>query len=57
MRYYDYEMDLLIKECEEFLYCMEEHEVENNCGTEEQMLINAVSNVVLAYSLLRKRGI
>lgn len=57
MRYYDYEMDLLIKECEEFLYCMEEHEVDNYCSTEEQILINAVSNVVLAYSLLRKRGI
>ena len=52
MKFYNHDISLLIKECEEFIYYIDEEEINNDCNTEEQIFINAISNMILAYNLM-----
>ena len=54
MKFNDYDISLLVKECTEFLYYIDENEIDNDCYTEEQIFINAVSNMMLALNLMIK---
>ena len=54
MKFNNHDISLLIKECEEFLYYIDENEIDNDCYTEEQIFINAVSNMMLALNLMIK---
>ena len=56
MKVCDYDVNLLIKECEEFIGYTIEEEMDNDCSTEEQVLINSVSNVLLAFNLIEEKG-
>ena len=51
----DYDTSLLIKECEDFIYYTDEQEMDNDCSPEEQILLNAVANVLLAFNLIREK--
>ena len=55
MKVRDYDVSLLLKECVDFIYYTDEQEMDNDCSTEEQMLINSVANVLLAYQLIRNK--
>ena len=55
MKVRDYDVSLLIKECADFIYYTDEEEMDNDCSTEEQLLINAVSNVLLAFQLIEEK--
>ena len=55
MKVRDFDVSLLIKECADFIYYTDEQEMDNDCSTEEQMLINSVANVLLAYQLIRNK--
>lgn len=52
MNFHNYVINLLIRECEEFLCYVEENEIDNDCSIEEQIFINAISNMMLAYNLM-----
>lgn len=52
MKFYNHDISLLIKECEKLIYHIDEEEIDNDCSTEEQIFINAISNVMLAYNLM-----
>ena len=54
MKFHDYDISLLIKECEEFLYHIDKNEIDNDCSTQEQIFINAVSNMMLALNIMVK---
>ena len=54
MKVRDYDVSLLLKECADFIYYTDEQEMDNDCSTEEQILINSVVNVLLAYQLINK---
>lgn len=51
----NYDVSLLIKECADFIYYTDEQEMDNDCSTEEQMLINSVANVLLAFNLISNK--
>ena len=55
MKVRDYDVSLLIKECADFIYYTDEEEMDNDCSSEEQLLINAVSNVLLAFQLIEEK--
>lgn len=55
MKVRDYDVSLLMKECADFIYYTDEQEMDNDCSTEEQMLINSVANVLLAFNLIRNK--
>lgn len=55
MKIRDYDISLLLKECVDFIYYTDEQEMDNDCSTEEQMLINSVTNVLLAFNLIRNK--
>ena len=55
MKFRDYDMSLLIKECEDFIYYTDEEEMDNDCSSEEQLLLNSVANVLLALDVIRKK--
>lgn len=55
MKIRDYDVSLLLKECADFIYYTDEEEMDNDCSTEEQMLINSVANVLLAFNLIIKK--
>lgn len=55
MKIRDYDVSLLMKECADFIYYTDEEEMDNDCSTEEQMLINSVANVLLAFNLIRNK--
>lgn len=54
MKFHNHDISLLIKECEEFLYYIDEEEIDNDCNTEEQIFINAVANMMLALNIMYK---
>lgn len=56
MKVRDYDVSLLLKECADFIYYTDEQEMGNDCSTEEQILINSVANVLLAFNLIRNKG-
>lgn len=56
MKFRDYDMSLLIKECEDFIDYIDSKELDNNCCMEEQLLINAVSDVLLAFNIVNKKS-
>lgn len=49
---FNYDTSLLIRECEQFLCHIDENEIDNDCSVEEQIFINAISNMMLAYNLM-----
>lgn len=53
MKLRDYDLSLLIKECEDLIYYTDEQEIDNDCSPEEQLLINSVANVLLALNIIR----
>ena len=55
MKICDYDASLLIKECEDFIYCTDVKEMDNDCSPEEQLLINSVANVLLALNIIRDK--
>ena len=55
MKFRDYDMSLLLKECEDFIYYTDEEEMDNDCSPEEQLLLNSVANVLLALDVIRKK--
>lgn len=55
MKFYNYDISLLIKECEDFIYYIDEEEIDNDCNIEEQIFINAISNMMLAYNIMVNR--
>ena len=55
MKVRDFDVSLLIKECADFIYYTDEEEMDNDCSTEEQLLINSVANVLLAFNLIRNK--
>ncbi len=55
MKVRDYDVSLLLKECADFIYYTDEQEMDNDCSTEEQILINSVANVLLAFNLIRNK--
>lgn len=55
MKVRDYDVSLLLKECADFIYYADEQEMDNDCSTEEQMLINSVANVLLAFTIIRNK--
>ena len=55
MKFRDYDVSLLIKECEDFIYYTDEEEMDNDCSSEEQLLLNSVANVLLALDVIRKK--
>lgn len=55
MKIRDYDVSLLIKECADFIYYTDEEEMDNDCSPEEQLLINSVANVLLAFGLIEER--
>lgn len=55
MKIRDYDVSLLIKECEDFIYYTDEQEMDNDCSPEEQLLLNSVANVLLAFSLIEEK--
>ena len=55
MKVRDYDVSLLLAECVDFIYYTDEQEMDNDCSTEEQLLINAVSNVLLAFQLIEEK--
>lgn len=55
MKIRDYDVSLLIKECTDFIYYTDEEEMDNDCGPEEQLLINSVANVLLAFNLIEEK--
>ena len=55
MKVRDFDVSLLIEECASFIYYTDEEEMDNDCSTEEQLLINAVSNVLLAFQLIEEK--
>lgn len=55
MKFRDYDVSLLIKECEDFIYYTDEKEMSNDCSSEEQLLLNSVANVLLALDVIRKK--
>ena len=55
MKVRDFDVSLLIKECADFIYYTDVEEMDNDCSTEEQLLINAVSNVLLAFQLIEEK--
>jgi hypothetical protein len=55
MRVRDYDVGLLLKECADFIYYTDEQEMNNDCSTEEQILINSVANVLLAFNLIKNK--
>lgn len=57
MKFDNYNISILIKECEEFLYHIDENEIDNDCSIEEQIFINAISNMMLAYNLMVNKQI
>ena len=54
MKFHNHDISLLIKECEEFLYYIDEEEIDNDCNTEEQIFINAVATMMLALNIMYK---
>ena len=52
MKIRDYDVSLLIKECEDFIYYTEEQEMNNDCKPEEQLLLNSVANILLALGII-----
>ena len=50
-----YDISALIRECENFIYYVEENEIDNDCSAEEQIMINAVSNILLAFNIMNKK--
>ena len=55
MKIRDYDVSLLIKECADFIYYTDEQEMDNDCSPEEQLLINSVANVLLAFQLIEEK--
>ena len=55
MKIRDYDISLLIKECVDFIYYTDEEEMDNDCSPEEQLLLNSVANVLLAFSLIEAK--
>lgn len=51
----DYDVSLLIKECEDLIYYADEQEMDNDCSPEEQLLLNSVTNVLLALNIIREK--
>ena len=56
MKLRDYDVSLLIKECEDLIYYADEQEMNHDCRAEEQMLLNSVANVLLALEIIREKG-
>ena len=54
-KFYDYDLSLLVNECNKFIDYTDENEINNDCSTEEQMFINAAYNIDLAYDLLKDK--
>ena len=52
----DYDVSLLMKECEDLIYYADEQEMDNDCCPEEQLLLNSVANVLLALEIIREKG-
>ena len=55
MKICDYDVSLLIKECEDFIYYTDKQEMDNDCSSEEQLLINSVANVLITLNLIRDK--
>ena len=55
MKIGDFDASLLLKECADFIYYTDEQEMDNDCSPEEQLLLNAVSNVLLALQLIEEK--
>ena len=55
MKIRDYDASLLLKECVDFLYYIDEQEMVNDCSIEEQLLINSVANILLASELIEEK--
>lgn len=55
MKFRDYDVSLLLKECEDFIYYTDEEEMDNDCSPEEQLLLNSVANVLFALDVIRKK--
>ena len=55
MKIRDYDVSLLIKECADFIYYTDEEEMDNDCSPKEQLLINSVANVLLAFGLIEEK--
>ena len=55
MKIRDCDVSLLIKECADFIYYTDEEEMDNDCSPEEQLLINSVANVLLAFGLIEEK--
>ena len=55
MKVRDFDVSLLIKECADFIYYVNEQEMDNDCSSEEQLLINSVANVLLAFRLIKRK--
>ena len=54
MKFDNYDISILIKECEKFLCYINENEIDNDCNTIEQIFINAANNIMLSYNLMVK---
>jgi hypothetical protein len=55
MKIRDYDVSLLMKECADFIYYIDEQEMDNDCSPEEQLLINSVANVLLALNMISEK--
>lgn len=55
MKIRDYDVSLLIKECEDLMYYADEQEMDNDCSPEEQLLLNSVANVLLALNMISEK--
>ena len=49
----NYDMRVLIKECEDLLAYVEQQELDNDCQPIEQTLINTVANVLFTIDILK----
>lgn len=55
MKIRDYDVSLLLEECANFIHYTDEQEMDNDCNTAEQLLINSVANVLLAFRLIEEK--
>lgn len=55
MKFRDYDVGLLIKECEGFMHYTDIEEIDNDCCPEEQLLINTISNLLLLLDIIKDK--
>ena len=55
MKVREYDLRLLLNECVDFIYYTDDQEMDNDCSPEEQLLINSVTNVLLAFQLIEEK--